>query len=100
MVRSTGVQIGLLAFAVAVIAGVYAGNPATVVMLRALLAMLVGVLIGQAAGWMAKLVLRDHLQRRKLQIDQQHFEAIRALNRVVEQVEVVGDSEPETANAG
>jgi MFS family permease len=79
MVRSTGVQIGLLAFAVATIAGIYAGNPATVVLLRALLAMLLGAVVGQAAGWAAKLVLRDHLQRKKQHIDGKHFEAIRAL---------------------
>jgi hypothetical protein len=81
MVRTTGVQIGLLAFAIAVIAGVYAGNSATVILLRALLAMALGVVVGQAAGWTAKLVLRDHLQRRKLAIDHQHFEAIRTMTQ-------------------
>ena len=81
MVQTTGVQIGLLAFAVAIVAGIYAGNPATVVMLRALLAMLVAALVGQAAGWAAKLVLRDHLQRRKLRIDREHFEAMRNMTR-------------------
>jgi MFS family permease len=79
MVRSIGVQIGLLAFAVATIAGVYAGNPPTVILLRALLAMLLGAVVGQAAGWAAKVVLRDHLQRKKLHIDGRHFEEIRAL---------------------
>jgi hypothetical protein len=77
MVRTTGAQIGLLAFAVAVVAGVYANNPATVVMLRALAAMVVAALVGQVAGWTAKLVLRDHLQRRKLRIDREHFDAMR-----------------------
>ncbi len=84
MVRTTGVQIGLLAFAVASLAGIYAGNPATVVLLRALLAMLLATLIGQAAGWTAKLVLRDHLQRKKLHIDSEHFKAMRALTRATE----------------
>ncbi|MBP7744992.1 MAG: hypothetical protein KA383_02595 [Phycisphaerae bacterium] len=79
MIRHTGAQIGLLAFAVAVVAGLYAGNPATVILMRALLALLGGVVIGQLAGWAAKLVLRDHLQRRKLHIDREHLEAMRAL---------------------
>lgn len=90
MVRTTGAQIGLLAFAVAIVAGVYAGNPATVVMLRALAAMLVAALVGQVAGWTAKLVLRDHLQRRKLRIDREHFEAIRNMT---------GTNEPDAAEA-
>ena len=91
MVRTTGAQIGLLAFAVAIVAGVYAGNPATVVMLRALAAMLAAALVGQVAGWTAKLVLRDHLQRRKLRIDREHFEAIRNMT---------GTSEPDAAETG
>jgi len=79
MIRSTGAQIGLLAFAVAVVAGLYAGNPPTVILLRALFALLGGVVVGQIAGWATKLVLRDHLQKRKLHIDREHLEAMRAL---------------------
>ena len=81
MIRTMGAQIGLLAFTVAIVAGIYVGNPGTVVLLRGLLALLLGALIGQAVGWTAKLVLRDHLQRRKLRIDREHFEAIRAMTR-------------------
>ena len=88
MVRSIGVQIGLLAFAVAIAAGVYANNPATVVLLRAMAAMVLGLIVGQVAGWAAKLVLRDHLQRRKLSIDQQHFEAIRLMTKADEEPEL------------
>ncbi len=100
MVRTTGVQIGLLAFAVASLAGIYAGNPATVVLLRALLAMLLGTLIGQAAGWTAKLVLRDHLQRKKLHIDSEHFKAMRALARTAEQFPEVAEPQSGPAKAG
>jgi MFS family permease len=100
MVRTTGVQIGLLAFAVASLAGIYAGNPATVILLRALLAMLLGTLIGQAAGWTAKLVLRDHLQRKKLHIDREHFKAMRALTRAAEQNPQVAEPQTDPAQAG
>lgn len=79
MIRNTGAQIGLLAFAVAVVAGLHAGNPATVILVRALCALLGGVVVGQIAGWTAKLVLRDYLQKRKLRIDHEHLEAMRAL---------------------
>ena len=98
MVRTTGAQIGLLAFAFAIVAGVYADNPATTVMLRALLAMLVAALVGQVAGWTAKLVLRDHLQRRKLRIDREHFEAMRNMTRTSEPDE--GETASEPAQAG
>ncbi len=76
MVRNIGAQIGLLAFAVALVAGLYAGNTATVVLLRAVVALVVGAIVGQAAGWAAKMVLRDHLQHKKLEIDRQHFAAL------------------------
>jgi len=79
MVQSLGAQVGLLAFAVGLIAGLYAGNDAGTTLIRALLAMIAGAAIGQMAGWMAKLVLRDYLQRKKRQIDREHIEAVRAL---------------------
>jgi membrane protein DedA with SNARE-associated domain len=79
MVRGIGAQIGLLAFAVAVLAGLYSGNSVTVTLTRALVAMVIGSLVGQIAGWAAKLVLRDHLQRKKIEIDREHLAAIREM---------------------
>lgn len=79
MVRSLGAQIGLLAFAVAIVAGLYAGNSAVLTLTRALLAMVAGAAVGQFGGWAAKAILRDHLQRKKLQIDRAHLAAVAAL---------------------
>lgn len=79
MVGTAGAQIGLLAFAVALVAGLMAGNSATVVLIRALVALAVGAGVGQAAAWAARTVLREHLQRRKLQIDQEHLAAVQAM---------------------
>jgi len=79
MARNLGVQVGLLAFGVAIVAGLYAGNSATSVLARGLMAMVFGVIVGQIAGWAAKLVLRDHLQKIKLRIDREHLAAIEAL---------------------
>ena len=78
MVRSIGAQLGLLAFASSIIAGLYAGNAPTTIVLRAVLVMVAACLIGQLVGWMAKLILRDHLQRRKLELDREHYDAVRA----------------------
>jgi hypothetical protein len=79
MVRTIGAQIGLLAFAVALVAGIYVGNTPTTVLMRALVAMVFGVLAGQSAAWAAKVVLRDHLQQKKLQIDREHLARVRML---------------------
>lgn len=84
MVQTLGAQIGLLAFAIAIIAGLQAGNTPTMILTRALLAMLVGAIVGQLVGWAAKGVLRDHLQRRKQAIDQEHIEAVKAIEQAVE----------------
>ena len=93
MVRSLGAQIGLLVFAVALIAGIYAGNPVTVVLTRALIALVLGALLGQAAGWTAKLALREYLQREKIAIDREHLDAMKAM--MGEDESVTDTSEPE-----
>jgi hypothetical protein len=80
MVRSLGAQIGLLAFGIALAAGLWTGNSTNVVLVRALVALLAGAVLGQLAGWGAKLVVRDHLQRKKLEIDRHHFAEIRTLS--------------------
>jgi hypothetical protein len=77
MVRSIGAQVGLLAFGIAVLAGIWAGNSAFTILWRALLVMAGTFLLGQLAGWIGKLVLRDHLQQKKLAIEQEHLAALR-----------------------
>lgn len=79
MVGSIGAQIGLLAFAAALLAGLVVGNSLTVVLTRSLVAMLGGAVVGQFAGWAAKSILCEYLQRRKHNIDSAHFAATRAL---------------------
>ena len=72
MVGSISAQIALLAFATAIVAGLYAGNSVAVVLQRALVAMFVALLVGKLVCWNTKLILRDHLQRKKLAIDRAH----------------------------
>jgi hypothetical protein len=76
MARSIGAQLGLLAFAAAIVAGLYAGNSATTILVRALIVMVAACAAGQAVGWAAKQVLRDHLQRKKQAIDREHHQAL------------------------
>ena len=75
MIGSISIQVALLAFAAAIVAGLYAQNSAAVVLQRALVALLVGLVVGKIVAWSTKLVLRDHLQRRKYGIDQENEQA-------------------------
>jgi len=77
MARAIGVQIGLLAFGAALLAGVAAGNSPVVVLVRALTAMVLGLVVGQVAGAAAHRVLREHLLRKKLAIDREHLDLLR-----------------------
>ncbi len=69
MTRRIGAQVALLAFALATIGGLYAGNTYTTVLTRAIVALLGGFAAGQIAAWSARLVLRDYFQKRKAGID-------------------------------
>jgi len=75
MERSIGAQVGLLAFAAAIVAGLHVGNAPTTILVRALIVMLAACAAGQAVGWAVKQVLRDHLQEKKQAIDREHYEA-------------------------
>jgi hypothetical protein len=74
MARILAAQLGLLAFSVAIIAGLLAGNSFNTIVTRAIVALFVAALAGQLAGWAGRLVLRDHLLQRKLKIDREHHE--------------------------
>jgi hypothetical protein len=78
MVGSLSAQVALLAFAAAIAAGVYAGNAATTVLTRAIVAMFVAYVIGRISSSAVKLVLRDHLQRKKRSIDEAHAAAMKS----------------------
>jgi hypothetical protein len=76
MTRRIAAQIALLAFACALVAGLIRGNSATTVLSRALLALVAGFAIGQVAALTARVLIRDHLQRRKVAIDRAHVAAL------------------------
>ncbi|MGD8454338.1 MAG: hypothetical protein PVJ57_21200 [Phycisphaerae bacterium] len=93
MVRSIGAQLGLLAFGLAILAGLYAGNSPITILTRSLLIMVVACVLGQIVGWSGKLVLRDHLQRRKLALDREHCEAMLAMSEDAEAPEPAAAAE-------
>lgn len=64
IVRYTGGILGLLAFAITVLAGLWVGNPVTVTLSRAIWALCVFCVIGLAVGWAAQYVVNDYARRR------------------------------------
>lgn len=58
--RYTGAMMGLAAFAVATLAGLAASNPASLVMSRALWALVLFCGIGLSVGWAAQMVIDDY----------------------------------------
>lgn len=76
MSRSLPSRIALLAFSVAVIAGLRAANSAATVLWRALAAMFVAYAVGELALWASRQVVREHAQRRKWETDKRHVEAL------------------------
>jgi NhaP-type Na+/H+ or K+/H+ antiporter len=96
MIGSLSAQIALLAFAAAIVAGLSVGNSPTTVLTRALVTMFVGLAVGQLVAWTIKLVLRDHLQRQKLAMDQAHV----ASSQEPESMKQSGDESNTTAGTG
>jgi len=57
-----GACLGLTAFAVATVAGIFAGAPASVVLFRAMVAMLVCAGVGQILGLVATRAVREYVE--------------------------------------
>jgi hypothetical protein len=64
MVQVSGACLGLFAFAVTILAGLAAGNPATAILSRALWAMGAFFLLGCLLGYVALRVIDEHAVRR------------------------------------
>ncbi|MGE3180164.1 MAG: hypothetical protein AB7N71_00915 [Phycisphaerae bacterium] len=95
MANNIGAQLGLLGFATAIAAGLYAQNDPITVLFRAILTLLLASFIGQFVGWTGKMVIRESLQKRKLQIDETHVrEAAANAAATTEETETVTAPEP------
>jgi len=66
--RFAGAVLGLLAFAVTIVAGLWVRNPVTVTLSRSILATLVFCLIGLVLGTMVQLVVAEHERERLAEI--------------------------------
>lgn len=72
--RFTGGTLGLLAFTITIIAGLYVRNPVAVTLSRSIWALLVFCCIGLVLGAAAGLVLREHEASREREILQEYRE--------------------------
>lgn len=94
MIGSISAQVALLAFAVAIVAGLLVGNSPVTVLTRALVAMFLALVVARLVTTCTKLILRDHLQRRKFAIDESHI--AEAESSKLEE----GDEEGQTVETG
>ena len=72
--RVAAASLGLLAFSVSLLAGLYVQNPATVTLSRSILALFVFCLIGLVLGGAAQLVIAEHEKTRESAIRKQYGE--------------------------
>ena len=72
MARYAGASLGLLAFFVAVAAGLLARNPATVTLSRGIFALLLFCLIGLVIGAAAQRVVAEHEKGRESDIRERY----------------------------
>jgi hypothetical protein len=66
--RFAGGTLGLLAFSVSTLAGLVAGNPAQVILIRALKALVIFCVLGLAIGATAQAVINEYMARKSKEL--------------------------------
>ena len=66
--RYTGASLGLLAFAIAAIGGLYAQNPPYIILSRSIFALFLFCLLGLCLGAVAQMVIDEHAQKNEQRI--------------------------------
>jgi len=61
MARLYGVCLGLLLFSAIIVSGIFAGNSAERIVLRAVVGLLGGFVVGTTAGWIGLSIVRDNV---------------------------------------
>lgn len=67
--RFTGASLGLLAFAITTLAGLYAGNPTTVTLSRSIVALFAFCVIGLLLGRAAQAVVSEYERSRREEVE-------------------------------
>ena len=63
LIKTVSGTLGLLAFAAAILAGLWADNDFTTIMTRALCSLGLFLGLGAFFGWMAQIVIDEHIQK-------------------------------------
>ncbi|MCH7992857.1 MAG: hypothetical protein IIB57_00280 [Planctomycetes bacterium] len=66
--RCVGAGLGLLAFCITILAGVYVQNPVTTTLSRSIFALFIFFLLGLALGTAAEVVVNEHEHSREAEI--------------------------------
>lgn len=66
--RFAGASLGLLAFTIAVLGGLYAHNPITVTLSRSILALILFCVLGMSLGTAVQMVITEYEKRREEEI--------------------------------
>ena len=72
--RFSAASLGLLAFCVSLLAGLYVQNPVTVTLSRSIFALFVFCIIGLVLGGAAQMVITEHERNRESAIRKQYEE--------------------------
>ncbi len=88
MARLTGAALGFLAFAVAILLGLWSNNTFEVILTRALWAMVMFFGLGLFTGWVAYRVLDEHALMRARQLEEELKNAMPAEEAPAEEVAV------------
>lgn len=74
--RILGASLGLLAFTITIIAGLYVQNPVTVTLARGILALFVFCVIGLVLGGAAQLIVNEHEREGAKEIREKYREGL------------------------
>jgi|CXWL01.1.fsa_nt_gi hypothetical protein len=70
--RFAGASLGLLAFATTTVAGLYVGNPPTVILSRSILALFTFCIIGLLLGKASQAVVAEYERNRRAEIERRN----------------------------
>lgn len=84
IIRFSGATLGLLAFSVAVVGGLWAGNSATVILSRAIWSLVIFCALGFALGAAAQAVVEEYAHRRFDKVRAEVAEAVESAKAAAE----------------
>jgi len=96
--RYTGASLGLLAFTIVIVSGVFAQNPITVTLSRSLFALFTFFVIGLVLGGAAQMVVNEHRSDAHETIEQR-YKAVREKPEAEGSAEDVVPTEGEAVGA-